>query len=104
MELGWKRTYRGRVIGLSLIATDEFGTRHYQVHFKSGMAYYQWPKKRTLSIAVGAMIRFTCRIENNPLGKLYIIEEVLDSSYIDELNRITEHRNRLLSEHIMDAQ
>ncbi len=91
-DMIFNRVYRGTIIGMAHISTDEFGTRHYQIHFKGGMAFFAYPRKRTLPVAVGATIRFCGHWRGDGKYKHYVIDDVLNSTYMDQLESAEQQR------------
>lgn len=101
----FKRTYRGTVVAMSLLQTDILGYRQYTVTFKSGRAYFAWPTKRTLPIAVGAEIRFTGEWRGEGAARHFVIDDVVDSSYMDQLEfALEEDKRKWLTSTITDRQ
>lgn len=101
----FKRTYKGTVIAMRLLQTDILGYRHYSVTFKSGRAYYAYPIKRTLPITVGAQIRFTGEWRGEGAARHFVIDDVVDSSYLDQLEfALDEDKRKWITTTITDRQ
>lgn len=87
------RIYSGRVVKLEQIGCTVFGMRSYIVTFAGEKSLYmQCHQKCTLPVSVGAVIRFTAKEINSPEIRYYVIDEVLNSTYMDQLESAEQQR------------